>query len=611
MCREPKHLKSSIRKPSVILDCKAMENIPEFGRGTVKKRHKKFLDRELAAYKQLSALTEYQGNIPVRKGPIEMEMIKYRPHRPGPNRCRSSFIKLVRLLQRIHQAGVIHCDVKPEHVFETRSGKLILIDFDQAEVVGADIKGGGYTLDYVSADRLLHHTRHFLDDLEAACWTALSWAGQETPLPIVSEPSTEDKLAANLERMVTFSGQPNLDWLQQRLLFVWSRRRPAKSNSVPLGETVYDSLTDRNYVFTQVNAVQELFDEIKTRTERTRVPKDKFNANAGPTFEEFVVNQPDKLFVIAPNFTLDRYCNWEFKDNGKALTEMDAIIPAPLDRNLVVEQPRELMPNPRNMLTECYSYINGGKFLVLEIWGDQREKDNIQKKFDILLSGYRPYHVLLFFKHFIMFGGPLKIGHEIVLGKDGGSAKDLLTLLRRTYCWALSVLCAVGRLHYVYSANLSLFTIAKQTAQTTVKLEIELEEERQARQKERQARQKAEQKVAQLEKELSRLKQQGRHPAHRSRSRLRHSRRRSRLGDAKAASSHSSHGASRRGQRSPTPHQRFRRASPSISSSRSPARGRSRQECRKRSSWRRSCHGSSPERSRSVRNRNSSGSHRK
>ena len=286
---------------------------------------------------------------------------------------------------------------------------------------------------------------------------------------------------AKLTVMVGISQECDLSWLKQRLLFIWSRRRCVSEGNFPppLHESVYDTLVDEGHAFDKPAALAELWRDICLRTTLRQV---QGGLRAGTTFEEFVFNQPARLFHDQ-GFRLNAaHVNWEFKESGKLLTELDIMIPPPLTDYV---PPRSSVPCTKNVLADCYPYLVGGHFMVVEVWGDEHAKTNMNNKFNVLLSGHRPFHVLLFFDQLLMFGGALRIGESQVLGSSGGSAAGLLQeLVLHTDCWALAVLCAAGRLHYVFSADLSLFEIASHATRSTARYR---EEARQAQEGERRA----------------------------------------------------------------------------------------------------------------------------
>lgn len=61
-------------------------------------------------------------------------------------------IKICKVLNKIHEQGIIHMDLKPENIMLDRSGNIYLIDFGAALFAGEKLSGYG-TKNYASKNR--------------------------------------------------------------------------------------------------------------------------------------------------------------------------------------------------------------------------------------------------------------------------------------------------------------------------------------------------------------------------------------------------------------------------------------------------------------------------
>lgn len=52
-------------------------------------------------------------------------------------------IKICKVLNKIHEQGIIHMDLKPENIMLDRSGNIYLIDFGAALFAGEKLSGYG------------------------------------------------------------------------------------------------------------------------------------------------------------------------------------------------------------------------------------------------------------------------------------------------------------------------------------------------------------------------------------------------------------------------------------------------------------------------------------
>ena len=81
--------------------------------------------------------------IPTRTKEGGLRLRRYDVHKPALGQEWESFVALCKLLRTLHRAGVIVCDLKSEHVRQTPTGEIILIDFDQSCYMRAGTEGGG------------------------------------------------------------------------------------------------------------------------------------------------------------------------------------------------------------------------------------------------------------------------------------------------------------------------------------------------------------------------------------------------------------------------------------------------------------------------------------
>ena len=92
---------------------------------------------------------------------VLMEMVEgvtLEEHKPaGLRRMLLAFLAVAEGLEAMHRQGFLHCDIKPNNILVTRSGRVKLIDFGHAcpvNTVKQRIQG---TPDYISPEQVLRH----------------------------------------------------------------------------------------------------------------------------------------------------------------------------------------------------------------------------------------------------------------------------------------------------------------------------------------------------------------------------------------------------------------------------------------------------------------------
>ena len=216
-----------------------------------------------------------------------------------PEDAIASFEKLVILIQAFHQALVVHCDIKPEHVRNRSSdaNEILLIDFDQSTHLFPDKREKkGYTCPYASVDRCANRYSHPLDDLEAACWVGMYWLGKRDYFKFLGpQESQTNALQQNLQRMgkviselLAFTRNQHhsvdderVQFLRQRLLYLWTVPRHAHWPSA----SVYNNLKKANFTC----SVQEFMNDMNNHCG---------NISSALVWEQRGVDQGERLEAI-------------------------------------------------------------------------------------------------------------------------------------------------------------------------------------------------------------------------------------------------------------------------------------------------------------------------
>jgi hypothetical protein len=403
---------------------------------------------------------------------VRLTMPFYNRHEPGHDKVQTSFVELVRLLQRLHAAGVTYSDLKPEHVRETATGEIILIDFDQSILDGAG--DGGFSCGYCSLERLLGHPANMLHDLEGACWVALNWlkprGRPETP-PLHH---FKDKVVAAVGRMLDVCSScldsDLISWLKQRLVLIWSTLLDCGTDRT-LRDSLCNRLCDYSFKFTPDMAVTYLKDwQLRhLSVVKRRAPP---RTTTGQLVEQFVRKESRTLFPKFDGHFSDEEFNvvFEAKDQKTTFTEFDMQVLLSADRN----------PVPITTIRNPYKLLAGGEYLVTEVWTSIKSEEAILNKFNILPPGHRPLHVLLYFGHLLFVGGGIAFGSKYQIREQTKAEKKAILdefkllesasllgkLISHPRLSDLAVLCAAGRLHFFALESLSIAALASISSQT-------------------------------------------------------------------------------------------------------------------------------------------------
>ena len=385
-----------------------------------------------------------------------------------------SYFLLISLLQQIHGAGIVHCDVKPQHVRNALKSpnNILLIDFDQAMLSISTEKNMGYTCAFVSVDRLVNRGSHPLDDLEAACWVALAWHGEKYVDLTVSSNSQSQVLIQSLHRMgrvVSFLStkikmeQNNITHLYQRLLYLWTVPR---KNGIWVDIAVYKNLLDPHFVFPVADFLQQMSTHGKiVRSSFVKKTQGEHKTD-GMVMEEIVADQLNRFYDKVPGLVPDQNFNQVYKSKENTdLTELDIIFTDPCLDGLPLLPKREFVKGLPN-------YVEGivGSFVVWETFSTMKNLSDISKKLALLPADYRPIHLLFFFSSFVFIGKGFSHVTKHKKKKKRSieeclfSVKDIYERLLKVFSnkyWEWGVLIAAGRLVCIYNDNLCVVAVTK------------------------------------------------------------------------------------------------------------------------------------------------------
>lgn len=108
--------------------------------------------------------------------------------------------KVLDVVKKIHQLGIVHCDLKPSHIILTKNNGIKIIDFGISSYKNENLLRGYGNIQYCSPEQLLNKNVTFYTDLYALGIIVYEILIGKTPFGNKKEEIKNNKINSNYDR---------------------------------------------------------------------------------------------------------------------------------------------------------------------------------------------------------------------------------------------------------------------------------------------------------------------------------------------------------------------------------------------------------------------------